>query len=85
MEIKKLGLKGLTKTKKTKKHLKPLKLVRQSLFKLIEQKSIFYSTFTKNLTLLPPVPHWAGDSTNLHSNKNISKVVRVNVTFTERF
>ena len=29
-----------------------------------------------------PVPCWAGDNTDLASNSNISKMVRVNVAFT---
>ena len=34
------------------------------------------------LMLLLPVPRWAGD---LPSNRSISKTVRINILFTERF
>ena len=65
-------LKQLKKKKKTfKDHSKPPKLVSQSLFKEFQQiLNIFF--FTETLTLLLPVPHWAGDSTDLPSDSNIS-------------
>ena len=37
------------------------------------------------LMLLLPVHRWAGDNTDLPSNRIISKTVRVNILFTERF
>ena len=37
------------------------------------------------LTLSLPVPHCAGDKTNLPSDSNISKTVRVNVAYTRTF
>ena len=37
------------------------------------------------LTLSLPVPHLVGDNTNLLSNSNISKTVRVNIAFTRTF
>ena len=39
--------------------------------------------FTENLTLSLPVSRWAGANTNLPSNSNIWKTVRVNITLTE--
>ena len=36
-------------------------------------------------TLSLPVPHWAGDNTDLPSDSKISRTVRVNIAFTERF
>ena len=38
-----------------------------------------------HLTLSLPVHHWAGDNTVLPINNNLSKTVRVNIAFTERF
>ena len=59
------------KSKTFKDHSKPPKLVSQSLFKEFQQiPNIFF--FTETLTLLLPVPHWAGDSTDLPSDCNIS-------------
>ena len=37
------------------------------------------------LTLAVPVPRYAGGNTNLPSNRNISKRVRVNMTFTTTY
>lgn len=37
------------------------------------------------LMLLLPAPRWAGNNTDLPSNRIISKTVRVNTVFTERF
>ena len=37
------------------------------------------------LMLLLPAPRWAGNNTDLPSNRIISKTVRVNIVFTERF
>ena len=37
------------------------------------------------ITLSLPVPHWTGDNTDLPSDSNISRTVRVNIAFTERF
>ena len=37
------------------------------------------------LTLALPVSCWAGDNTDLPSNSIISKTLRVNIAFTERF
>ena len=37
------------------------------------------------LTLSLPVPRYAGDKTNLPSDSNISKTVRVNVAYTRTF
>ena len=37
------------------------------------------------LTLSLPVPRCAGDNTDLPSDSNISKMVRVNIAFTEAF
>ena len=38
-----------------------------------------------NSTLLLFVPRWEGDNTNLPSDSNISKTVRVNIVFTTKF
>ena len=37
------------------------------------------------LTLSLPKPHWAGDNTDLSSDSNISKTVRVNIPFANIF
>ena len=76
-------LKGLNKIKwKNKNHLKPPKLVSQSLFKQFQQKSNIFWFFIENLTLSFPVPRWVGANTDLTLNSNISKMVRVNTAFT---
>ena len=46
---------------------------------------IVFLVFHWNLTLLLPVPRCAGDNTDLHSNSNISKTIRVNIAFTTTF
>ena len=38
-----------------------------------------------SLTLSLPVPRWAGANTDIPSNSNISKAVRVNIAFTATF
>ena len=38
-----------------------------------------------SVILTLPVPCWAADTTDLHSNSNISKTVRVNIAFTRAF
>ena len=45
-----------------------------------------YSTRKMSLTVPLPVPHLAGDNTDLPSNTiNISKTARVNIAFLTRF
>ena len=58
---------------------KPPKLVRQSLFQQIEQKSnIFHCKFNPFALCTPCTGH----NTDLTSSSNISKTVRVNIVFT---
>ena len=73
--------KTLNKIKKFKNHSKPSKLVSQSFFNKIP---IFFWFFTETLTLSLPVSLSAGDDTDLPSDSNISKTVRVNIAFTRR-
>ena len=55
-------------------------------FQVISTNSeYFFWFFTETLTLLFPVPRCAGDNTDLHSNSNISKTIRVNIAFTTTF
>ena len=43
---------------------------------------IFAKTFHgRCLTLSLPVPRWVGDNTDLNSNRNISKTIRINIVF----
>ena len=42
-----------------------------------------FKMFALNLSF--PVPHWAGDNTDLLSDSNISKAVIVNIAFTRTF
>ena len=49
------------------------------------ESQMFIWFFTRNWTLLLPVPCWVGDSTNPRLSSNISKTVRVNIAFTGTF
>ena len=44
-----------------------------------------FNTLKCVLTLLLPVPNWAGDYTDLPSDSNTSITVRVNIAFLEPF
>ena len=66
---------------KIKNHSKPPKLVSQSLFNNFNTFQIFFWFFTEALTLSLLVPRWADDNTDLPSNSNISKPVRVSIVF----
>ena len=50
---------------------------------LSNQKNQCMTHFSSTLLLF--VPRWAGDNTDLPSNSNISKTVRVNIVFTTKF
>ena len=43
---------------------------------------VFFLMYNYFLTLLLPVPYWAGANTDLDSNSKISKTLSVNSTFT---
>ena len=66
----------------TEARLKGDSLVKTSAF--IGQKTSIEEPFT-NLTLSLPVPYWAGANTDPPSNRNISKMVKLNITFTKTF
>ena len=73
------GTERIKQTKKNKSHLKPPKLVIQSLFKKFQQNRNILLGFY--WTLLFPVPCWANANTKRHSNSNISKMVKANTFF----
>lgn len=53
--------------------------------KLQKFSSNFYYEKMRTLILSLPVPHWVGVNTNLHSNSNISKMVKVDIASTKSF
>ena len=71
---------------KNEDHWKPSILVNQITFQviLIKVKWLFGFSLKMKLFLLP-VPRWVGDSTDLPSSSNITKMVRVNIAFTGTF
>ena len=71
-----LVLKGLNKRKEIKNYSKPPKLLSQSLFKQFK---------IEDLTLSLPATRCAGHNTDLPSNRNISKTVRITIAFTQKF
>ena len=76
--------KTLNKIKKIKNHSKPSKLVSNHFSSNFNKIPIFFWFFTETLTLSLPVPLSAGDNTDLPSDSNISKTVRVKIAFTRR-
>ena len=71
-----LVLKGLNKRKEIKNYSKPPKLLSQSLFKQFK---------IEDLTLSLLATRCAGHNTDLPSNRNISKTVRITIAFTQKF
>ena len=71
-----LVLKGLNKIKEIKIYSESPKLLSQSLFKQFK---------IENLTLSLPATRCAGHNTDLPSNRNISKTVRITIAFTQKF
>ena len=78
-------------TERVNKNFKKLKTIQNLLssqHNLLLSKSkkseAFFCFFTENVTLFLPVNHCLGHNTDLTSNSNISKMVRVNIVFTER-
>ena len=71
-----LVLKGLNKIKEIKNYSESPKLLSQSLFKQFR---------IENLTLSLPATRCAGHNTDLPSNRNISKTVRITIAFTQKF
>ena len=69
------ALKVLNKSKKIKTIKKLLSFCKSITFQAIP------TIFTEHEILSLPVPHRAGDNTDLPSNSNISKTVRVNIAF----
>ena len=70
------------KKKKKKKPFKTSSACKSITFQSNSNKSrTFFCLFTENLTLSFPVIRWAGHNTDLPSNINISKTVRVNIAF----
>ena len=78
---------SISKIKLKKKHLKPPKLVSQSLFQQFNKSRTLFRFFTENLTLLLPLGGGGGGgaNTDLPSNSNILKTVRVNIAFKNVF
>ena len=66
---------------KIKNHSKPPKPVRQSVFKQFQQNWTSFWLFTENLTLLLP----GNPNTNLPSNSNISKMLRLNFLHSNKY
>ena len=78
-------LNRINKIMKVKNHLKPPKLESQSALKQFQQKPNIFLTFIGNLTFSLHVTRWAVANTDLPSNSNISKTVRVNNAFKKTF
>ena len=66
------------------KMLKTIPNLCQLLFKQFKKRWILFWFFTEILFLLFPVLHWASANTDLPSNSNISKTVRVKIAFTKK-
>ena len=80
---------GTERVKQNKKNLKTI----QNLLSLevnyfssnFNKFPICFWFFTETLSLSLPVPRWEGHNSDLPSDSNISKTVRVNITFAEYF
>ena len=76
-------MKGLNKSKKKKK--KNLKIIQNLNLQFnhfsnnFNEIRLFFSFFTKTLTLLFPPAYWADDNFDLSLNNNILKMVTVNI------
>ena len=92
-KIKFFSFSGTERVKKNQKKYIYIKKKNQTLLTLLvnhfssssNKNQIFLGFFTKILTFPLPVPHWVGDNTDLSSNSNISKTVRVKIAFTITF
>ena len=73
------------KIKKIKSHSKPPKPTYESLFKQYEQIPKVFLVFTETLNLLLLVHHRVGHNTDLHSDSNNTKTVRINITVVQNF
>ena len=51
----------------------------------INKFQIFFWFFSETLILLLTVRHWMGETTDLSLDSNISKTVKINVTFSHHF